>query len=516
MKKNNKHNKINKKFEHPDYLNQFISSSDDKNTFFDFLEEQRTKNILSKELNKPEYFEQFQAHQKDWKNFYTKYFLIPKIKQIIKPLSILLLTLSLMYVIIITTYNQNKIPQPTYLSNSHKIDENKTNLKSNSSINDKQKQIKNTENTIISPSKNIADISTPSPDKTNTVSYYSFKKTKNKHSSTSISSDNTDNYSTPQHNINAKNINTPKKTHNHTYLPNSSSSLLDIDKNENNKEEKSQFVNATNPSYLPKKQINFASTPKIQQNNSDNNTSNINTLNTFYNPLNILQAKWISPPNIDFLIINNTNNLYYPANNSHSNKWNIKISAGISWNTKYNPNINNFSPYTAISTDFPLYFFKIQTGIFYYQISNIQSQLLISQKLKYDFGFTQQSDYLHYNQIHFIGIPIRIAYPTKYGHISIGASIDYIAYTQVTFQTQIQQSLSDTQVNYIKDKNYITGLNQYIPSLLIRYEYPINTKWSLTSEFYHHLKNIQNTQFNFASPLHKSLGLRISIQYQLK
>ncbi len=482
MNKPNKHNKeLIKKFESEEYLSQFNLDEKDIKDFFAKFESETNNSIpLSEKFLQEDYIQQFQPTEKDWYIFENLYlnkntFIT---KNILLDLFALLIFLHFVPIL--------------YLNN----------ISSNTS---------NSKITAVNPKSNTSS-------NTNTTNHYNY---------TSSNSKNI----TPTNNFKDTHLNIPNNNTSSNTITNSTTTHPTKDKI-------NILLAHTNPSQslIPNSQ---KITQKSFTSQPNNNFSNINQNNSIPNPLiyqenqyyqstpslldtsaSILPIKHISytflttnkDTNIQLLNIKNTA-LPYSRTITHF----LCFNFGYVYNFGYsNSNGKGFTP--TIGLNYSNNFIKtnilIGTGINYTSINHINTLLPTSISEKYDFGYSKDTTYLQYTQLHYLLAPINIAYLSKFGIFSTAINIKYLLYSN-TNSINKKTSPFDKQEISINANNYITGLNQWNYGFSISYQNYIYKNIGLQLTYYQDIQPQQKNNYPFSSALNKNKFISLTLFYDI-
>lgn len=510
MKKDNQHNnRLSKKFEELEYLKQFEPSDKDKEETFSFIEEQYIKDNLSKMFYDENYYQEFPVTSKDWKHFKYEYLYFKRRKRI---LWLLLPTLAILLITPIgyLIYNKKNENAILPISISLKKENISTSTPSNNSfsppissnpITNKNKSPKeNIHSPVIQKQKHLDSIS----ENQNNFSFNNLHKTSSNNSEIT------------KNKVFSNNINIPHtNTNRHKLL------------NTKKDSQKEQTINTktNNKDTTPNNYLNKNSNEMVILRKADNAHKNYSPLNENKNQEKTedIFIKYnefvltILHPHRNNTLTDTMNILpikFFDLNKEKTKKWNIQMAFGGAINTNYIKNSLSFSPYGSMQFTYSLWQMYIQSGVYYYYLQNINSQLLLYQNQKYDFGYSVETKELQYNRLNFIGFPIRLLYPSKFGNFGIGISYDLIISSHVKFITNQKESLKSNQ-QFQYDKNYFTGLNTNLNTLLFKYELPLFKQWLFASEFYYTLEKLQKNNYPFNQPLENMMGMRITIEYKI-
>ncbi len=482
MHAQNKHNKeLIKKFESEEYLSQFNLDEKDVKDFFAKLEAETNNSIpLSEKFLQEEYIQQFQATEKDWYIFENLY--LNKNTFITKNILLDLLALLIFLNFIPNLYLNNissnisnsKIaainPKPNFISNN-----NTTNHNNNTSLNSKNTYSPNNfkDTHLNNPNNNTHSNTIAKPPTTHPANNkINILSTPPNLSQPHISNSQkiTQKSFTSQPNNNFPNI----------HQSNSINNLLNHHENQYNQNSSSSLD--TSESTLPTKHINYT----FLSTNKDTNTP-------------LLHIK-----NID---------LPYSRTITHFLCFNL----GYVYNFGYsNSNGKGFTPTIGInySNNFIKTNILLGTGIHYTAINHLNTLLPTAISEKYDFGYSKDTTYLQYTQLHYLLLPIHLAYLSKFGIFSTAINIKYLLYSNTNF---INKKISpfDKQEISTHANNYITGLNQWNYGFSISYQNYIYKNIGLQLTYYQDLQTQQKNNYPFSSALNKNKFISLTLFYDI-
>lgn len=482
MNKQNEHNKeLIKKFESEEYLSQFNLDEKDMKDFFAKLESETNNSVpLSEKFLQEDYIQQFQPTEKDWYIFENLY--LNKNTFITK--NILLDLLALLIFL-------NFIPN-LYLNN----------LSSNTS---------NSKIAAIHPESNTSSNTHPANHNNNTSS-----------NSKNISS-----------------INNFKDTHLNN--PNNNTHSNKIANSTSNHPAKNKPSILSTPANLsqPHNSNSQKPTEKSFTSQPNNNFSNIHQNNSITNSLNHQENQYYqnTPPSLDtsasILPTKHINYLFLSTNkDTNTQLLNIKnidlsysrtihhflyFNLGYVYNFGYsNSNGKGFTP--TIGINYSNNFIKTNiffgTGIHYTSINHLNTLLPTAISEKYDFGYSKDTTYLQYTQLHYLLLPIHLSYLSKFGIFSTAINIKYLLYSNTNFINK-KTSLFGKQEISTNAGNYITGLNQWNYGISISYQNYIYKNIGLQLTYYQDLQAQQKNNYPFSSALNKNKFISLTLFYDI-
>jgi hypothetical protein len=193
----------------------------------------------------------------------------------------------------------------------------------------------------------------------------------------------------------------------------------------------------------------------------------------------------------------------------------LYLSAGATWNIRYNKDYHHFSPYGGIAYQYvmPGKPFGFGTEVMYFYILNNNMKLFTSKSTQYDFGFKNDSSLFTYKKLHILRFPLKFFRITKMGDIHAGVSMDYILYTRGTLDKYTSYSLYNSSYNSQSANNYITALRPYVFSVMTGYGYSFHKKWKLNADIFYNINAYGINDTYVINPIQRGVGIIIRISY---
>lgn len=504
MKKNRKNNLLKEKFEQEDYLAQFNCSDKEAEEFFSNFK-QDVNSSLNEKFESSEYLEQFQASDKDWHTF--QQFYLNKTKLFYLDASAIFLLAGLYWLLnnpstnnfdskitLTQNYSKTEIHQNNQRTSLHSQAKK---LLSNEISHETSSKIKSiTTNTASIQNKNQNNIS---------QSHFNTGKNSNKNSNALYFNQKQKTYI----HLSGKNLSSPIEDHiNNNNIPAyTSSNSTSTEKTNTHIAAKNNSANTNNPN-----------------NSTQNQSEYITPISDFSKPYTYFEwnDNYILPilmPDVSLSQITDADimenkQIFTPKQIKKSN-YLIQLKTSPLYHFGFSKNSGrSFSPFIELSYIQLFSHFSVETGVNYFNQGNIHSQLITKLNTQYDFGLIKDTTILEYKTFHYLSVPIKFHYITKYGNFAAGLNVHYLLYTQSQWVEKHYQNKQYSE-NITKSNNYITGLNTFNYSLILQYQYYINRKWFIYAMYYQNISNWQNNKFNFSTPMNKSKGITAGIGLNL-
>lgn len=502
MKKAHPHNWLKNKFEQEDYLSQFHPYDEDINQFFSKFESHNAS-TLNEKFETDKFLQQFEAAKNDWKIFESFYLNKNHLFYIDGSIITLLVIL---YFLFNYSINYSDVHSThSIVSNHHSLNKNPISQNTNYSIipnesNANQPTINHppsktshhlTDNHLSNNSNNhqLNNNNNPHLNSTNqnilTLNTKPFNKKNNQVSS-----------------IKSSNVFISTKQNKKTSI---SSTLTTAEHNQNyrnNYDNKDNLINNSN--HLQSSIINSNNTQSI---------ANENKMNEIFIPPICIQPIIKVDSNVS-IIIQNTDISKSTPTKINPHHFQIKVSPIYHFGFSKNSG-KSFDPFVELSYIYSFPHFSIESGINYFSQNNIHSNIITKIQTQYDFGIIRDTTLLAYKKFHYLSLPLKLIYPTKFGHITFGINIHYLFFTQSYFIDKHYTNKILTE-SITKSNNYITGLNNFNYSFVLQYQYFINRHWFIYAMYYQNLSNWQKSNYSFTSPLKSSKGITAGIGINLK
>lgn len=502
MKKNRPHNWLKNKFEQEDYLSQFRLSDEDVNQFFSKFVPHNAS-TLNEKFETPEFLQQFEASENDWKLFESFYLNKNKIFYIDG--SIITLLVILYFLFNYSINYSDATSTHTFISNHHSLNKN---------------SIQQNENYSIIPNESKANQPTINHSPSKTPHHLTDNHLSNNSNNHQLNNNNNPHLNATNQNIltlnttpfNKKNnqVSSIKSSNTFIYtkqnkITSISSTLTTAEHNQNYKNKHDNKDNLVNNS-------NHLQSPIINSNNTQS-IANENNMNEIFIPPIHIQPIIKVDTNVSIITQNTEVSKSTPTK---INPHHFQIKASPMYHLGFSKNSGkSFDPFIEISYIYTFPRFSIESGINYFSQNNINSNIITKIQTQYDFGIIRDTTLLAYKKFHYLSLPLKFIYPTKFGHIALGINFHYLLFTQSYFIEKHYNNKTLTE-SITKSNNYITGLNNFNYSFVLQYQYLINRHWFIYAMYYQNLSNWQKSNYSFTSPIKQSKGITAGIGINLK
>ncbi|GIV26700.1 MAG: hypothetical protein KatS3mg027_0514 [Bacteroidia bacterium] len=480
MNTNNEHTNqnLNKAFESEEYLSQFHSNEKDIKSFFEHFD---ANNIASK-FESEEYFQQFQPDTTEWYIFEKIYLNRTNFitKNILFDLLALIIFFNLLPLSPLFNHNLNINPSKNINASIKNNYSNNPSLSTQYNLTNSNSEKKHPSNALINNNTH-KNINPPTYPNINTNSISSHPNASHK---TAVS--------TQSHKKFINNIST-------------SSSIPQHQKTINN-----SLITQTNPSNTTQNNHNNYSTNSSQSPIITDNSIHSNNIDI--SPLPLISIKFLTKDDTNYNLLTTKNfDALLPQKTTHF----LFFYTGITYNFGYSKsNGKGLTPTFGLNYTNNFLHPKVLlgTGINYTSINHINTLLPISIAEKYDFGFSKDTTYLQYNQLHFLLLPINFAYLSKYGIFSTALNIKYLLYSNSNVMNRKVSSFAKEETSSSAN-NYITGLNQWNYGFSISYQIFIFKNFGLQLTYYQDLQPQQKNNYTFSSHLNKNKFISLNLLY---
>ena len=209
---------------------------------------------------------------------------------------------------------------------------------------------------------------------------------------------------------------------------------------------------------------------------------------------------------------------YYKVKNTKKHYLNIEAGTTYlnGWDVLNGKDGRGFNGFAGIN--YGIYLnndFSINSGVQFYNISNIQMPFYGFTKTEYGFGATSSNTVITSNVLYFIAVPVKFSFLLdRHNQIGLGANIGFLTKAKNNIETFLISEYGKT--NVVNEKKITAYSDMASTNILLSafYQTKLNKRLALNAEVLYGLTDLFKNNGKFTNK-ENALGLRLSLQYTL-
>jgi hypothetical protein len=159
---------------------------------------------------------------------------------------------------------------------------------------------------------------------------------------------------------------------------------------------------------------------------------------------------------------------------------------------------------------------KLSLGIHYTSVNNLKSYSNISKQSSYGFGETAKVTVITPNKIHYLLLPLKIAYAIdEKNTVGLGYTFGYLITVKSKVENYTQSINSKTETTITKTTGYTKGFKPFDSQLALFYRRKILGNLYANMELFLGLTDIKDNSFFGSSNVDRNVGVKFTMMYNI-